>query len=516
MTAKDLKNALLQEAVQGHLVPQIAAEGNARDLLEEIKKNHTDLQISTKSAVTKSDLRSKSQIRVTKKELPPITEDEIPFDIPENWCWCRLGEVIELLSGRDLEPSAYNSVSKGIPYMTGASNFENEELIVNRWTDKPVTISNKGDLLITCKGTIGELAFNKVGDVHIARQIMAIRKSNYINLSFLKYFLMCRIDVIQKQAKSMIPGISREVMLNVSFPLPPLAEQKRIVAALEKFMPLIEEYGKKESELNLLNAKIGTLTKKAILQEAVQGRLVPQIAAEGNAKDLLEKIKQNHTDLQISTKSADAKSDLRSKSQIRVTKKELPPVTAEEIPFDIPENWCWCRLGDVCKFLSRGKSPVYSEIRKYPIFAQKCNLKDGEISLEQAQFLDPEVLPKWKEEYKILDGDILVNSTGTGTVMRTRYFKSEYLGNYPFVMPDSHVTVIRTFENIDSKYLYYCCRDFTVQNYWKENLAGSTNQKELYIGVVGNTLIPLPPLAEQKRIVEAIEQLLPLCKKLGQ
>ena len=253
--------------------------------------------------------------------------------------------------------------------------------------------------------------------------------------------------------------------------------------------------------------------KNALLQEAVMGKLVPQDSSEGNARDLLEEIKKNHTDLQISTKSAGTKSDLRSKSQIRVTKKELPPVTAEEIPFDIPENWCWCRLGDVCKFLSRGKSPVYSEIRKYPIFAQKCNLKDGEISLEQAQFLDPEVLPKWKEEYKILDGDILVNSTGTGTVMRTRYFKSEYLGNYPFVMPDSHVTVIRTFENIDSKYLYYCCRDFTVQNYWKENLAGSTNQKELYIGVVGNTLIPLPPLAEQKRIVHALEIILPVIEE---
>lgn len=149
-----------------------------------------------------------------------------------------MGDVIDLLSGRDLEPSSYNSISKGIPYMTGASNFENEELIVNRWTDKPATISSLGDLLITCKGTVGELAFNHVGDVHIARQIMAIRKTDFINLRFLKFFLMGRVDEIQKQAKSMIPGISREDMLGFEFPLPPLEEQEAIVEKVEELLPL--------------------------------------------------------------------------------------------------------------------------------------------------------------------------------------------------------------------------------------------------------------------------------------
>ena len=249
--------------------------------------------------------------------------------------------------------------------------------------------------------------------------------------------------------------------------------------------------------------------KAAILQEAVSGKLVPQIASEGNAKNLLEQIRKEK--MSHGLDFANAKSGKRkSKKETALAGSNPCDITEEEIPFEIPENWCWCRLGEICKFLSRGKSPKYSEIKKYPVFAQKCNLKDGEISLAQAQFLDPEVLPKWKEEYKIQDGDILVNSTGTGTVMRTRYFKSEYLGNYPFVVPDSHVTVIRTFPEIDSKYIYYCCFGFTVQKYWEENLAGSTNQKELYIGVVGNTPIPLPPLAEQKRIVRALEAILPV------
>lgn len=157
------------------------------------------------------------------------------FDIPQNWRWCRLSNVIQLLSGRDLEPNEYNDTHKGLPYMTGASNFSSEELLVNRWTENPVTLSTKGDLLITCKGTIGQMAFNTIGEIHIARQIMAIRGSK-INLHYLKYFLEAMIRNLQKQAKSMIPGISREVLLNALFPLPPIDEQNRIIERIDELL----------------------------------------------------------------------------------------------------------------------------------------------------------------------------------------------------------------------------------------------------------------------------------------
>ena len=157
------------------------------------------------------------------------------FDIPENWRCCRLSNVIQLLSGRDLEPNEYNDTHKGLPYMTGASNFSSEELLVNRWTENPVTLSTKGDLLITCKGTIGQMAFNTIGEIHIARQIMAIRGYR-INLHYLKFFLESIMNTLQKQAKSMIPGISRDVLLNTLFPLPPRAEQNRIVHELSELL----------------------------------------------------------------------------------------------------------------------------------------------------------------------------------------------------------------------------------------------------------------------------------------
>ena len=176
-------------------------------------------------------------------------------------------------------------------------------------------------------------------------------------------------------------------------------------------------------------------------------------------------------------------------------------------PYELPEGWVWTTLGEICIFLSRGKSPKYKDDdRTYPVFAQKCNLKEGGISLEQARFIDPNTIDKWAEEYKLKTGDILINSTGTGTVGRTRLFNESCLGDYPFVVPDSHVSVVRTHDEILSEFIYAYISSNFVQQYLEENLAGSTNQKELYIGVLDNLNIPLPPYKEQKRIADEIER----------
>ena len=172
-----------------------------------------------------------------------------------------------------------------------------------------------------------------------------------------------------------------------------------------------------------------------------------------------------------------------------------------DVPFEVPAGWVWCRLKDITSFLSRGKSPQYSDERKYPVFAQKCNLKDGGISLVQARFLDPKTINKWGSEYKLCTGDVLINSTGTGTVGRSRIFNSNCLGTYPFVVPDSHVSVVRTFKEVNSYYIYMLISSRVIQEYLEDNLAGSTNQKELYIGVLEDLFVPLPPMDEQNRIV---------------
>ena len=174
----------------------------------------------------------------------------------------------------------------------------------------------------------------------------------------------------------------------------------------------------------------------------------------------------------------------------------------------MPDGWCWCKLEELCAFLSRGKTPVYSETcKEYPVFAQKCNLKEGGISLEKALFLNPSTLPKWPKEYRLKTGDVLVNSTGTGTVGRTRLFNEQVLGPYPFVVPDSHVSVVRTFNQISSEYVFILLSSEYVQNYFADNLAGSTNQKELYIASIAELQVPLPPIEEQPRIAEQVSTL---------
>ena len=187
------------------------------------------------------------------------------------------------------------------------------------------------------------------------------------------------------------------------------------------------------------------------------------------------------------------------------------------MPFEVPEGWVWTTLEEICLFLSRGKSPKYSDTDKtYPVFAQKCNLKEGGISLAQARFLDPSTICKWSEEYKLKTGDVLVNSTGTGTVGRTRLFHESYLKNYPFVVPDSHVSVIRTTSEVKSEFVFAYISSQFIQQYLEDNLAGSTNQKELYIGVLSDLSFPLPPLTEQQRIVAEIKRWFALIDQIEQ
>ena len=235
--ARSLQKSILQEAIQGKLVPQIPEEGTAKELLEQIRQEKHNLAKEgklKKSALSDSIIFKGDDNKYWEKnsKIEKDITDEIPFEIPDSWVWCRLSNLVLLLSGRDLELTQYNSVSNGIPYMTGASNFKNGILIKNRWTDTPIVISVLGDLLITCKGTIGEMAFNTIGDIHIARQIMAIR-SSFVYLNYIQYYLSANLQVLQRQANSMIPGISRGTLLNAIVPLPPLMEQARIVAIIK-------------------------------------------------------------------------------------------------------------------------------------------------------------------------------------------------------------------------------------------------------------------------------------------
>ena len=232
-----LEKSILQEAIQGKLVPQDPNDEPASELLKRVAAERKALIKAGKLKRDKGEsvvFRGSDRLAYeTRNGETVCVQDEIPFDIPDSWEWVRLGSVIALLSGRDLEPCEYSASPKKFPYMTGASNFVNGKLIVNRWTDKSATISHCGDLLITCKGTIGAMAFNTIGNIHIARQIMAI-SSRWVSLEYVKVFLESIVLSLKCAANSMIPGIDRNTMLSLLVPLPPLAEQKRIAKKVEE------------------------------------------------------------------------------------------------------------------------------------------------------------------------------------------------------------------------------------------------------------------------------------------
>ena len=514
MTAKDLKNALLQEAVMGKLVPQIASEGNARDLLEEIKKAKGGGEGLPLAPERKRSSATPSA--GTPRNAPRISDEEVPFDIPESWCWCRLGEICTKLVDGDHNPPA--GISKKTEYIMASSRNINDDKLVDlnlvRYLTKEVfekenerTKVQKGDIFFTSVGTLGRSCiFDGSLKICFQRSVSVLHTEIYN--SYLKYCLdnpTIQNFIISHSTGTAQKGFYLNQLENLLIPLPPLAEQKRIVAAIEKFMPLIEEYGKKESALNLLNTQIASLTKKAILQEAVQGRLVPQIATEGNAKDLLAEIKKSHTDLQISTKSAGAKSDLRSKSQIRVTKKELPPITAEEIPFDIPDSWCWCRLGEIGDWKS-GSTPSRTKPEFYNgniPWLKTGDLNDGYIT----------EIPEFVSDLALENCSMRLNPVGSVLIaMYGATIGKVGILNIPATTNQACCACICP-DGLFNKYLFYYL--MSQKTSFTEQAEGGA-QPNISREKIVNYLIPLPPLAEQKRIVSAIEKLLPLCKKLGQ
>ena len=168
-------------------------------------------------------------------------DDEIPFEIPDSWEWTRLGTIIELQSGQDMTPDKYNDCGKGIPYITGASNIENGSVLINRWTECGRAFAFCGDILLTCKGTVGTMAVLQEPQVHIARQIMAIRPIGELYVSYIQLVLDTLVENLKAAAKSMIPGIAREDVLHSLFPVPPVSEQQRIVQRIEELLPLVKE-----------------------------------------------------------------------------------------------------------------------------------------------------------------------------------------------------------------------------------------------------------------------------------
>ena len=242
------KTKILDLAIRGQLVPQNPDDEPASVLLERIRAEKEELikqgkikRDKKESVIFKGDDNSYYEKIGNKVNC---IDEEIPFELPEGWAFIRLKIAWELISGRDLSPSEYNDKNDGIPYITGASNFRNGHISLVRWTTVPQVITRRGDLLLTCKGTIGEIAHNNFGEAHIARQIMAIRNIYSLNVDFLALCIEYSMTKIKQAAKGLIPGISREDILNLVIPIPPIKEQENICNKLKVTFSAIEHIEK--------------------------------------------------------------------------------------------------------------------------------------------------------------------------------------------------------------------------------------------------------------------------------
>ena len=494
MNGKQLKNSILQWAIQGKLVPQDPNDEPASVLLEKIRTEKARLvkegkikKDKNESFIFRGDDNSYYEKFLATGEVKCIDE-ESPFEIPKGWEWSKLSNVIELLSGQDFIPEKYNSSNQGIPYITGASNIVNGNLAINRWTETPTVIGKLGDLLIVCKGSgVGKMCICNVDKIHIARQIQIIRNfSNAISLSYVKSVVEANLQTIISNAQGVIPGISREHILNLLIPLPPTNEQYEIDKKLQEILPFIDRYAKSQEALDKLNVELLGNLKKSILQEAVQGRLVQQIAEEGTGEELLEQIKLEKQQL---IKEGKLKKSALTDSVIfrgddNKYYERINAQTVEiELPFEYPNNWSVLRLKDICQLIDGEK-------------------RNGKGICLDAKYLRGKSSATIVEKGKFVyagDNIILVDGENSGEVFTVP--QDGYMGS--------------TFKQLWLSSTMWKPYILAFILFYKEDLRNSKRgaaiphlNKELFY----NLPIGIPPYQEQQRIAKRINELSQLLK----
>ena len=445
-------------------------------------------------------------------------DEEISFDVPNGWEWERWGNISQSIQYGYNAPALEHGAIKMVRISDIQENcvlWDNVPYCQIEENDIDTYLLKVNDILFArTGGTVGKsFLVEEVPEKAIyAGYLIRTRYSSLLNPRYMKSFMESQLYWEQLKNGTIAtaqPNCNGKTLAKMLLPIPPTKEQDRIVEKLTQLSSFLDNYGLCQDRLNLLNKEIKEQFKKSILQEAIQGKLVQQIAEEGTAQDLLEQIKiekLNLVKVGKLKKSALATSVIfRGDDNKYWEKSEDGSVCIdEEIPFEIPSNWAWVRLDDICSFIHRGKSPKYSPIKKYPVVAQKCNQWAG-FSIEKAKFIEPKSITSYNDEYFLQDRDLMWNSTGLGTLGRMAIYYT-ILNPYELAVADSHVTVIRPYKtHIVSEYLYYYFASNTVQSVIEDKSDGSTKQKELATKTVKSYLVPLPPFGEQLRIVQKIK-----------
>ena len=521
MNGKQLKNSILQWAIQGKLVPQDPNDEPASVLLEKIRAEKARLikegkikKDEKESIIFRGEDNSYYEKILATGEVKCI-DDELPFTLPESWSWCRLIDVGITETGTTPSKTHPEYFGDYIPFLGPANILEDKVISVTQGLSEIGMgfgrVIPSGSILQVCiGGSIGKCAIvNK--EVTFNQQINSITPIE-CNIEYVHHVLQSetfRLSIMEKATGTATPIINRGNWERLLFPLPPASEQERIVVKLHELTEYLLRYTNAQSSLDDLNSAINIRLRNSILQEAIQGKLVPQDTSEEPASVLLQRIKEEKLRLvkEGKLKKKDVVDSVIYKGDDnKYFEKKGKDIVCidEEIPFEIPDTWVWTRLDDICEYIQRGKSPKYSPIKKYPVIAQKCNQWSG-FSIEKAQFIAPETISSYGEERKLQDRDLLWNSTGLGTLGRMAIYYSK-LNPYELAVADSHVTVIRALKQyVCPEYLYAYFTSPTVQSVIEDKSDGSTKQKELATNTVKAYLVPLPPYEEQQRIIKRIE-----------
>lgn len=484
MTPEQLKASILQYAIQGKLTPQLESDGTAKSLLESC---YTDVEIDGR--------------RVKQKMIAEITDDEKAFDIPESWEWVKLGNVCTIARGGSPRPikEYITTAGDGINWIKiGDTEKDGKYICSTAEKIKPSGASKSrmvhaGDFLLTNSMSFGRPYILKVdGCIHDGWLVISQTKEVFYQ-DYLYWMLSSQYAYFQfcnKVSGGVVKNLNSDKVANSVFPLPPLAEQKRIVAKIEELLPYVDRYAAAYEKLEQFNAKFPEDMKKSILQYAIQGKLVEQRPEEGTGEELYRQIQ---TEKQRLIKEGKIKKE-----------KPLAEISEDEVPFEIPESWKWCRLSDVIDVRDgTHDSPKYVPVG-IPLVTSK-NLVNGAIDYSNVKYITQEDADKINTRSMVDDNDILFAMIGS-------------IGNPVLVKKDrefciKNMALFKRFSNteISMRYAYWFL--FYAQYKLKKEASGGV-QSFISLSRFREYLIPLPPVAEQNRIVAKLEEILPLCERL--
>ena len=495
MTPQELKNSILQLAIQGKLVEQRPEEGTAEELYQQIQ--------AEKQALIKAGKLKKEKL------LPEITEEEKPFEIPESWKWVHLNQIAESGLGKTLDKA--KNTGALVPYLcsinvywTGISlekvkeaKFSDDERIKYRL--------QKGDLLICEGGDVGRCAiWNSNEEMYYQNALHRVRFYSQLFPQYFQMVIQCYkgIGIIDEFSKGMtIKHLVQNSLYAMWLPLPPLAEQNRIVAKIEELLPLIDRYEQAWNRLEDFNKRFPMDLQKSILQLAIQGKLVPQRHEEGTGEELYQQIQAK-------------KQALIKSGELRRT-KALPLIAEDDYPYDIPESWKVCYIDDIA-FVTKLAGFEYTEHiapnlvpEGIPLFKGK-NVQNGQLVLKFESFIPEKIsddLPRSQIRKKCL------LTPYVGTIGNIAIFDGSFRAHLGSNVGKIELLNGEKLHVLEEYVLYYLRSQIGYAELTKFKKA--TAQESISIDAIRNVIIPLPPVSEQKRIVTKLQTILPICEAIN-